>query len=213
MVIHHYPVCITYSVFSSGLYILADPTLLEENVADAFLSIGLNAYKELCGLHLGGKADLSPEVIIQTANKAAVRASSIVQQIKDVIEQDNETRKQEKDGFCRLAEKKDPSDLVEELSVYLDQWSTKKKKNKKKSKQPKEEHMEQEEIKKPDITADIKHLGEGTAVLVPNENEGGDTIKIWDTSESEEDAVEYVELPKPKGKIRYSLKEIILKSF
>ncbi|CAH2002422.1 unnamed protein product [Acanthoscelides obtectus] len=198
MVIHHYPVCITYSVFNSGLYILADPTLLEENVADAFLSIGLNAYKELCGLHLGGKADLSPEIIIQTANKAAARASSVVQQIKDAIEQNNEIRREQKDGFCRLANKRDPVELVEELSVYLDQWSTKKKKNKRKSKEPKDEQIEQE-VKEPDITADIKPLVAGTAVLVPKENDDGDAIKVWDTSESEDDAVEFVELPHPKG--------------
>lgn len=71
---------------------MGDPTLLEEGVADAFLSIGVNPYKELCGLHLGGKADLTPNLILQTANKAATRAAVVVQQIKDAVEEDNKKR-------------------------------------------------------------------------------------------------------------------------
>lgn len=71
---------------------MADPTLLEEGVADAYLSIGVNPYKELCGLHLGGKADLTPNVILSTVNKAAAHAAVVVQQIKDAIEEDNEKR-------------------------------------------------------------------------------------------------------------------------
>lgn len=58
-------------------------------MADAFLSVGVNPYKELCGLHLGGKADLTPDLIMSAANKAAFRAGIIVQQIKDAIEEDN----------------------------------------------------------------------------------------------------------------------------
>lgn len=71
---------------------MADPTLLEEGVADAYLSIGVNPYKELCGLHLGGKADLTPNLILSTVNKAAGHAASVVQQIKDAIEGDTKKR-------------------------------------------------------------------------------------------------------------------------
>lgn len=69
-------------------HIIADPTLLEEGVAEAFLSIGLNAYKELCGLHLGGKAQLSTSVILETTNKAARRACQVIEMIKTQVEQD-----------------------------------------------------------------------------------------------------------------------------
>lgn len=68
---------------------MADPNLLEEGVADGFLSVGLNAYKELCGLHLGEKVDLSIDVILSTANKAAARADFVVQLIKEAVEQDS----------------------------------------------------------------------------------------------------------------------------
>lgn len=84
-----------YLIFTGIIFsnvILADPNLLEEGVSDAYLSIGVNPYKELCGLHLGGKADLTPNLILSTANKAAARAAVVVQQIKDAIEEDNKNR-------------------------------------------------------------------------------------------------------------------------
>ncbi|KAJ8947198.1 hypothetical protein NQ318_015546 [Aromia moschata] len=133
MVIHHYPVCITYSVFNGGEFILADPTLLEEGVADAFLSVGLNAYKELCGLHLGGKADLSTDVILNTVNKAAVRAVIVVQLIKDAYEEDNKRRQKKEDvGFHKRLETEKKEEPSEGLSLYLDGWTVREKKNKKK---------------------------------------------------------------------------------
>lgn len=82
---------ILYKIFFRNV-ILADPNLLEEEVADAFLSVGVNPYKELCGLHLGGKADLTSNLILSTTSKAATRAAVVVQQIKDAIEKDNQMR-------------------------------------------------------------------------------------------------------------------------
>lgn len=71
---------------------MADPTLLEENVADTHITIGLNAYKELCGLHLGGKAELVMDVILDITRKAAKRAEIVISKIKEVLEKDRETR-------------------------------------------------------------------------------------------------------------------------
>lgn len=71
---------------------MADPNLLEEGVAEAEMTIALNAYKELCTLHLGGKACLSPEVILNIASRAANRASYVIQMIKTVVEEDNNKR-------------------------------------------------------------------------------------------------------------------------
>ncbi|CAH1159455.1 unnamed protein product [Phaedon cochleariae] len=197
MVIHHYPVCITYSVFSGGAYILADPTLLEEGVADAFLSIGVNAYKELCGLHLGGKADLSPDLIIKTGNKAATRAAIVVQQIKDAIEKDNQKRSnKDEQGFHKTI-LEDIEIPLEDLSICLDQWSSKGKKNKKK-KNKTEKNKPQEKIvtsEDNEPRSEVESLGKGIAALIPKD-EG---IAQWEVSgsESENDDVVYVETPKP----------------
>lgn len=68
---------------------MADPTLLEEGATECFLTISLNAYKELCGLHLGGRINLTPNLIVQTTQKAAARAAAVVKQIKETVENDN----------------------------------------------------------------------------------------------------------------------------
>ena len=54
--------------------------------------MGLNAYRELCGLHLGGKTELSPTVILDTTRKAAKRAIDIVDMIKEAVVKDTEER-------------------------------------------------------------------------------------------------------------------------
>lgn len=77
-------------IFSN--FILADPTLLEENVAATHITIGLNAYKELCGLHLGGKAELAMDVILGVTRKAAKRAEIVISKIKEELENDRKTR-------------------------------------------------------------------------------------------------------------------------
>lgn len=68
---------------------MADPTLLEEGTTEAFLTVSLNAYRELCGLHLGGKINLTPNLIIQTTEKAAARAVFVVKEIKEAVERDS----------------------------------------------------------------------------------------------------------------------------
>ncbi|XP_044254499.1 exosome complex component rrp45 [Tribolium madens] len=92
-VIHHYPVCITYAIFNGGEYILADPVLIEEGTADAMLTIGLNGFKELCALHLGGKTELAPSVILSTVSKATSRATIVIEEIKNSVKADNEQRR------------------------------------------------------------------------------------------------------------------------
>ncbi|KAJ8940224.1 hypothetical protein NQ314_010787 [Rhamnusium bicolor] len=214
-VIHHYPLCVTYSIFSGGHYehrekyhlkidfsdyIVADPTLLEEGVADAFLSIGLNAYKELCGLHLGGKAELTPDVILNTANKAAMRAGIVAQLIKDSVEEDSVKRQEKLElGFHKTIDNEKVVESIEELSLCLDQWTSKRKKNKKKKKQTKifEENTIKMEAPRTEsnLVAEIESIGKGSAALVPNDNR--DNSEVWQASESEDDDdVMIVEQPK-----------------
>ncbi|KAH1027914.1 exosome complex component RRP45 [Dendroctonus ponderosae] len=186
-VIHHYPVCISYAIFSGGKFIVADPTLLEERVAEAFLSVGLNAYKELCGLHLGGKAELSTDIILETTNKASKRAGCVVEIIKAAVEKDTNDKLAMKDtGFHVLESKELKEEPLAALSVCLDHWKTAKLK-KKKQKKVKEENvdsieMETDEkgsIKNPDV---IMKIDGGTAELIPNNDASN-----WIVVESDED--------------------------
>lgn len=72
--------------------VVADPTGLEESVAEAYLAVGLNSYRELCGLHFGGKAQVEAKLILDITKKAAERAATVVQLIKESIEKDSKAR-------------------------------------------------------------------------------------------------------------------------
>ncbi|XP_065076962.1 uncharacterized protein Rrp45 [Ochlerotatus camptorhynchus] len=91
--INHFPICVSYGIFNKGKLAVADPTYLEERVAEAKIVFGMNSYGELCGIHLGGITLTSSDLLLRTATKAAKRAKTIVQKIKDVIQEDAEKRK------------------------------------------------------------------------------------------------------------------------
>lgn len=196
-VIHHYPVCVSYAIFSGGDYILADPNLLEEGVAEAFMSVGLNSYKELCGLHLGGKVEITTNIILETTNKAAKRACEIVEVIKEAVENDTNERLAAKGfGFHKSLNLEDVNIPLSDLRICLDHWSTTKNKKKKKN-------VENMEVVNDDVVLDgevkdtedsIEKLGNGTAELVPQKGNGGWDIVISD--QESDDEVVYVEQSK-----------------
>ncbi|XP_058813710.1 uncharacterized protein LOC131677722 [Topomyia yanbarensis] len=92
--INHFPICVSYGIFNKGKLAIADPTNLEERVAEAKIVFGMNSYGELCGIHLGGITLTSSDVLLRTAAKSAKRARIIVQKIKDVIQEDAVKRKE-----------------------------------------------------------------------------------------------------------------------
>lgn len=92
IVLHHYPVCVTYAIYENGEIVIADPSLMEERRSEATVVFGLNSYRELCGLHFGGITLASLEVLIKCANQGAKRAKKIVKQIKTALEEDEKRR-------------------------------------------------------------------------------------------------------------------------
>ncbi|XP_052902655.1 uncharacterized protein LOC128310134 [Anopheles moucheti] len=88
----HYPICVSYGIFNHGKIAIADPTYLEERVAEAKMVIGINSYGELCGLHLGGTTLTSAELLLRTSSKASKRARLVVEKIKAAIQKDNDDR-------------------------------------------------------------------------------------------------------------------------
>ncbi|XP_058055988.1 uncharacterized protein LOC131207394 [Anopheles bellator] len=88
----HYPICVSYAIFHKGTIAIADPTYLEERVAEAKMVIGVNSYGELCGLHLGGITLTSADLLLRTSVKASKRARFLVEKIKAAILKDAEDR-------------------------------------------------------------------------------------------------------------------------
>lgn len=94
IVLHHYPICVTYALFNEGKIPVADPTALEERVSDASLVLAVNSYKELCCMHLTGVSLTSPSLIIRCSEMAAERSRRIVEFIKSTLEDDAAERKE-----------------------------------------------------------------------------------------------------------------------
>lgn len=90
--IHHYPVCVSFAIFGDGLISIADPTAAEERIAEASIVFGLNSYRELCGLHLGGITLTNAELLLQCAKKGATRAQKMVDAIKESLLIDEQER-------------------------------------------------------------------------------------------------------------------------
>lgn len=92
IVLHHYPICVSYALFNEGKIPVADPTALEERVSDASLVLAINSYKELCCIHLAGISLTSPSLIIKCSEMAAERSQRIVEFIKSTLEEDESER-------------------------------------------------------------------------------------------------------------------------
>lgn len=92
IVLHHYPICSTYSLFNDGKISVADPSALEERVSGASLVLAVNSYKELCCMHLCGVSLTSPNLIIRCSEMAAGRSRRIVEFIKSTLEEDEAER-------------------------------------------------------------------------------------------------------------------------
>lgn len=71
---------------------MADPSYIEGCVSEANIVFGINAYKELCGVHLGGITLTSPQLLLRCVNKGAERAKMIVTMIKEAVAKDSAVR-------------------------------------------------------------------------------------------------------------------------
>lgn len=100
MVLHHYPVCVSYCLFDDGRLAVADPSAAEERTADSSLVFGLNSFRELCCLNLGGTTLTSSTLLLQCAARAARRAKFVVDYVKETLELDKTAREDNRNaGF------------------------------------------------------------------------------------------------------------------
>lgn len=65
--------------------VVVDPNLLEETVQDGQITFVLNMHKEVCALTKYGGCPLPPDVILNCANIASIKATEITKVIKDAV--------------------------------------------------------------------------------------------------------------------------------
>jgi exosome complex component RRP45 len=84
--IHHIPICITFAFFMDGERHVIDPSLLEESVSEAQLTLVVNIHRELCTLSKAGGIGISPEKVLHCATIASVKAEELTAELKKAIE-------------------------------------------------------------------------------------------------------------------------------
>ncbi|XP_071453186.1 exosome complex component RRP45 [Hetaerina americana] len=93
--LHHHPVCVSFALFNGGKDVLVDPIVMEERTAEAQIVVGINAYRELTALHLGGTGSpATNQLVMFCASLAAQRAMEVVRIIKAELAKDCEARLQ-----------------------------------------------------------------------------------------------------------------------
>lgn len=170
IVLHHHPVCVSYSVYANGSIVIADPSLLEERRSEANVVFGINAYRELCGLHFGGTTLASLELLIKCANDGAKRARAVVKQIREALYADEKRRTNgEPIGFmqCLQSERFD-SYKEGPLPLRLPKFQLN---------STEDMDVEIAEMKKEQ--ARIKSLGQNSAVLMPAEELSESDEENW----------------------------------
>ncbi|EDW30592.1 GL26867 [Drosophila persimilis] len=86
----HYPVSVTYCIYTSNFQPFVDPTLLEENTADSTIILSFNSYQELCTLNAGGTVPTDVRTIMQCARSAANRCKAMVTFVRKALDQDEQ---------------------------------------------------------------------------------------------------------------------------
>ncbi|XP_048772793.2 exosome complex component RRP45-like [Ostrea edulis] len=101
--VHHMPICVTFSFYDQGKFLLVDPTDKEEKVMDGKMVIGMNKHREICTLQVSGEMLLLKDQVLRCSNIAVVKVAEITELIQTALENDRQARlKGEKFGFAEL---------------------------------------------------------------------------------------------------------------
>lgn len=97
LAVHHHPVATTFAMFqmpdSTETLTVCEPSRLEEEVMMGKMVIGVNAYREICTLHLAGQVLVDKGMVNRLAGIAAEKAKKTVEKIKQALAEEEELRK------------------------------------------------------------------------------------------------------------------------
>ncbi|XP_056442968.1 exosome complex component RRP45 [Gadus chalcogrammus] len=99
--IYHMPICVSFSFFQQGTYLLVDPCEREERVMDGLLMIAMNKHREICSIQSSGGIMLLKEQVLRCSKIASVKVSEITDLIAKALKNDKQARKEgRKCGFA-----------------------------------------------------------------------------------------------------------------
>eukprot|EP00871_Galdieria_phlegrea_P005787 jgi/Galph1/696/GphlegSOOS_G5521.1 len=87
LTVHHLPICVSFGIFFEGDLVAIDPNLQEEVALEGYLSIAVNAHKEVCAFHKAGGAPIETSVISECASLAYWRATEVTMQLEQSLKE------------------------------------------------------------------------------------------------------------------------------
>ncbi|XP_060083983.1 exosome complex component RRP45-like [Ylistrum balloti] len=98
--VHHMPICVSFSFYEQGKFLLVDPTDKEEKVMDGKMVIGMNKHREICTLQVTGQMLLLKDQVLRCSNIAVVKVAETTDLIHKALDNDRQARvKGEKFGY------------------------------------------------------------------------------------------------------------------
>ncbi|XP_075506216.1 exosome complex component RRP45A-like isoform X3 [Primulina tabacum] len=92
LIVHHFPVAITFAFIGSESTVVIDPSNFEEAVMGGKLTATLNTNGDVCAIQKAGGDGVVQSVIMQCLRIASVKAADITNKIKKAVESYNTER-------------------------------------------------------------------------------------------------------------------------
>lgn len=92
LIVHHFPIAVTFGFFDNGEITIIDPTHYEEAVMEGRLTATLNTNGDVCAIQKAGGVGVINNSIISCLRFASVKAADITAKIKKSVESYNTER-------------------------------------------------------------------------------------------------------------------------
>ncbi|KAI3791929.1 hypothetical protein L2E82_05795 [Cichorium intybus] len=106
LIIHHFPIAVTFGFIGKENIVVIDPTHYEESVIGGSMTATLNTNGDICAIQKAGGDGVPQSVIMQCLRIASVKAADITTKIKNAVESYNTQRS------LRKIKRHDPSPVV-----------------------------------------------------------------------------------------------------
>ncbi|KAI3823477.1 hypothetical protein L1987_04915 [Smallanthus sonchifolius] len=112
LIIHHFPVAVTFGFIGKENIVVIDPTHYEEAVMGGSLTATLNTNGDVCAIQKAGGDGVLQSVIMQCLRIASVKAGDITSKIKNAVESYNTQRS------LRKIKRHNPSSAVSNVAKH-----------------------------------------------------------------------------------------------
>ncbi|KAI7752434.1 hypothetical protein M8C21_033272 [Ambrosia artemisiifolia] len=112
LILHHFPVAVTFGFIGKENIVVIDPTHYEEEVMGGSLTATLNTNGDVCAIQKAGGDGVLQSVIMQCLRIASVKAGDITSKIKNAVESYNTQRS------LRKIKRHNPSPAVSNVAKH-----------------------------------------------------------------------------------------------